>query len=214
MNFPSEKINEYCTSISSEPGELLYNLERETHLKTLAPQMLSGHLQGRLLALLSTMIRPKIIVEIGTFTGYGTLCLAEGLTDDGLLYTLESNREVAQIASTYFDNSAFASQIVLICHEALDVLHSWDKGAIDLAFLDGAKSQYASYYDLLIAHIRPGGYIIADNILWSGKVIDPSAHDQDTEAIRAFNLKIKEDDRVEQVALAVRDGLLLIRKKP
>ena len=212
MNASWKEINNYCHAFTSPPPELLSSLDRETHLKTLAPQMLSGSLQGRFLSMLCHMIRPNVILEIGTFTGYATLCMAEGLKENGKIYTIDANEELAYISRKYFDQSIHAPKIIPIVENALNTLAHWSFEMIDILFIDAAKTQYADYYDLAFDHIKSGGYIFADNVLWSGKVMLEDK-DTDTQSIANFNQKINDDPRVEQVLVPIRDGIMLARKK-
>lgn len=201
----------YCEDHSSDESDLLYHLRRETYLKTMAPQMLSGHLQGNLLRMISAMVRPSYVVEIGTFTGYATLCLAEGLVDNGRLITIEANPELAFIAKPAFEKSPYASRIEALQGDAKQIIDGLE-GGIDLLFIDAGKKDYELYYDALFDKVRPGGFILADNVLWDGKVVsNPS--DSMTKVLMQFNQKIKDDKRVEKVILPFRDGLSIIRKK-
>ncbi|MEL6926370.1 MAG: class I SAM-dependent methyltransferase, partial [Bacteroidota bacterium] len=176
-----DQLQDYCEAHSSTQSELLYRLERETYLKTLAPQMMSGQLQGRLLSLLSKLLRPNCILEIGTFTGYATLCLAEGLSANGQLHTIEGNEELSYISQKYFDESAFASRIHPHIGDAKTIIPQLDL-TFDLVFIDAAKLHYALFFDLVIDKVRPGGILLADNVLWSGKVVR-NATDKDTRTI-------------------------------
>lgn len=211
MTFPSPEISEYAEEHSKAESQLLYELNRETHLKTEQPQMLSGHLQGRIQSMISHMIKPHRILEIGTFTGYSALCFAEGLADDGLIYTLDINEEFKFIAEKYFNRSEYKNKIRSITGNALDIIPTL-KEKFDLVFIDADKENYSAYYDLAIDKVHKGGYILADNVLWSGKVIDGSK-DAETMAIKAFNNKVQKDERVENVLFPVRDGVMVIRKK-
>lgn len=197
----------YC-----EPeSELLQKINRETHLKVLMPRMLSGHYQGRVLSLLSKMISPSRILEIGTFTGYATLCLAEGLSKEGLLYTLDINEELEDMVRDNLAASDFNKQIKYIIGDALESISTLNE-TFDLVFIDADKKNNGTYYDLIFDRVRPGGIIIVDNVLWSGKVLN-NAQDKDTKNISTFNDKIAMDSRVEKLILPVRDGLFIIRKK-
>ena len=196
----------YC---EPEP-ELLKKIDRETHLKVLMPRMLSGHYQGRVLSMLSKMISPSRILEIGTFTGYATLCLAEGLVDNGLLYTLDINEELEDMVRGNFAQSAFDQQINYILGDATETVQQLDE-VFDLVFIDADKKNNGTYYDLIFDKVRPGGLIIVDNVLWSGKVLN-NIQDKDTKNITSFNDKIVADTRVEKMILPVRDGLFVIRK--
>lgn len=203
-------LNNYAEAHSSKSSELLYQLERETHLKTLAPIMLSGSLQGQLLRLLSLLIKPEFILEIGTFTGYGSLCLIEGISPTGQLHTIEPNPEVLFIAEKYFNLSPFKNQIFSHLGKAENVMPNLIIPFFDLIYLDGGKRDYAMHYDLIIDKVRPGGLILADNVLWSGKVLNPK--DEDSQIIHTFNTKILEDSRVENLLLPIRDGLMVMRR--
>ena len=211
MNFSLKNIQQYCMDWSSAQHDYLHELERETHLKTLAPQMISGALQGRFLSMVSRMIRPQYVLEIGTFTGYGALCLAEGVVDGGRLITLETNPELTAISSKYFEKSGHGHKIEAIVGDAMEIIPTLDDG-IDLVFIDAGKLEYPAYFDLVIDKVRAGGFILADNVLWSGKVI-AKEKDADTTAIHVFNQKIHRDDRVDNVMLPIRDGVSIIVKK-
>ena len=191
--------------------ELLQKINRETHLKVLMPRMLSGHYQGRVLSLLSKMINPSRILEIGTFTGYATLCLAEGLSKEGILYTLDINEELEDMVRENFAASGYADQIKYIIGDATGSLATLEE-SFDLVFIDADKKNNGTYYDLIFDKVRPGGIIIVDNVLWSGKVLS-NAQDKDTKNISTFNDKVAADSRVEKLILPVRDGLFIIRKK-
>ena len=197
----------YC-----EPeSELLQKINRETHLKVLMPRMLSGHYQGRVLSLLSKMISPSRILEIGTFTGYATLCLAEGLSKDGILFTLDINEELEDMVRGNFAASDYNDQIKYIIGDATKSISTLNE-TFDLVFIDADKKNNGTYYDLIFDRVRPGGIIIVDNVLWSGKVLN-NAQDKDTKNISTFNDKVAMDNRVEKLILPVRDGLFIIRKK-
>ena len=200
-------IDSYC-----EPeSELLHRIDRETNLKVLMPRMLSGHYQGRVLSMLSKMLSPKNILEIGTFTGYATLCLAEGLCAEGQIYTLDVNAELEDMVRKNFADSSYNSKIKYLIGDATETLKEIDK-TFDLIFIDADKKNNGNYFDMLFDRLRSGGIIIVDNVLWSGKVLDNNP-DKDTKNINAFNNKVTNDPRVEQLILPVRDGLLIIRKK-
>ncbi|QNK62751.1 class I SAM-dependent methyltransferase [Pedobacter sp. PAMC26386] len=192
-------------------SELLQRIDRETNLKVLMPRMLSGHYQGRVLSMLSKLITPKRILEIGTFTGYATLCMAEGLADDGIIYTLDKNMELEDRVRGYFEASPYHSQIKYIMGDATYTINDLDE-TFDLVFIDADKKNNGTYYDLIFDSVRPGGLIIVDNVLWSGKVLTLQ-QDKDTINISTFNDKVAGDDRVEKLILPVRDGLFIIRKK-
>jgi predicted O-methyltransferase YrrM len=213
MEFLEEKLEEYIDQHSSPESQVLNDLNRQTHLNILQPRMLSGHLQGRVLSMLSHMIRPKRILEIGTYTGYAALCLAEGLQDDGELITLDINYKLEDMVNEFVKKAGFEDKIFMKVGNALDLIPNLDKN-FDLVFIDADKSNYANYYDLLIDELPSGAFLIADNVLWSGKVIEPvKDHDLDTVALKAFNEKILNDERVENVLFPIRDGLMVIRKK-
>jgi len=210
MEFLDKGLSDYSDRHTKPENDLLSRINRETHLKVMRPRMLSGHLQGRLLSMLSSMLRPRRILEIGTYTGYSALCLAEGLTDDGKLITLDVNEELEDRVRGYFAESAYASKIDFIINDAARVISTLNE-KFDLVFIDADKENYAKYYDLVFDKVIPGGIILADNVLWSGKVLDTKP-DKDTKAILDFNKKIQDDKRVENVLLPVRDGIMMIRK--
>lgn len=210
MNLLSEKLENYIAQHSSPEEDLLQKLSRETHLKVQMPQMLSGHVQGQLLSLLSKMIQPKRVLEIGTFTGYSAICLAQGLADDGLLYTIDINEELSPIVSNYFAEAGLTTKTKLLTGNALELISTLNE-TWDLVFIDADKINYANYYDLVFNQVRKGGYIIADNVLWSGKVVDEKK-DKDTLAIDAYNKKVQADVRVKNVIISVRDGLNIAQK--
>lgn len=213
MEFIDEKLDAYVCLHTSCEDALLKDLNRQTHLKVLQPRMLSGHFQGRFLSMISKMIQPKSILEIGTYTGYSALCLAEGLKEGGKITTIDKNAELEEFVGNFFKKSAYSEQIEYIIADAMQFLPSINK-AFDLVFIDADKGNYLNYYKIVIDLIPSGGYILVDNVLWSGKVIDEKAiNDKDTKSIVAFNQFVMEDDRVENVLLPIRDGLFLIRKK-
>ncbi|MEJ6506347.1 MAG: O-methyltransferase [Crocinitomicaceae bacterium] len=212
MNFLDPDIELYSAEHTSPEDRLLKEISRDTYLEVLQPRMLSGHLQGRLLSMFSKMIQPKSILEIGTYTGYSALCLAEGLSIDGELVTIDKNIELIDRVNTYFAASKFSSQLILVEGDAMDVIPQLNK-TWDLIFIDADKENYLNYYHMTVPHLKKGGYIIADNVLWSGKVIDPSANDLDTIALREFNRVLIEDSQMEVLLLPVRDGLMVARKK-
>ncbi|MBL7898384.1 MAG: class I SAM-dependent methyltransferase [Crocinitomicaceae bacterium] len=213
MEFLPPEIDEYAKAMTSPESVFLRELNRETHLKILTPRMLSGHLQGRLLSMISKMLTPNLIVEVGTYTGYSAVCLAEGLSDRGKLITIDNNKELEPILKKYLLNSPKAAQIELHFGDAAKVIENI-QGPVDLIFLDADKENYSLYFDLLIDKLRSGGIILADNVLWSGKVVQPvKENDRSTHALKAFNEKILHDGRVENLLLPVRDGIMMIRKK-
>lgn len=211
MNFISDQLQQYIDDHSMGESDLLKALDRETHQKVLQPRMLSGSYQGRLLALLAKMIGPKKILEVGTYTGYATLCMAEGLTTGGSIDTIDHNEELADMQRRYFDQSPYGSQIVQHLGEAKDILKTL-AGPYDLVFLDADKENYPHYFDLIIDKLETGGVILSDNVLWSGKVLE-KATDEATSALQEYNHKINTDVRVETVVLPIRDGLTITRKR-
>jgi len=211
MNFISSKLQQYIDDHSMEESDLLKALDRETHQKILQPRMLSGSYQGRLLALLAKMIEPKKILEVGTYTGYATLCMAEGLSTGGSIDTIDYNEELSDIQRRYFDQSPYRSQIVQHLGEAKDVIKTLT-GPYDLVFLDADKENYPHYFDLVIDKLETGGVILSDNVLWSGKVLE-KATDEATSALQEYNHKINTDARVETIILPIRDGLTITRKR-
>jgi predicted O-methyltransferase YrrM len=212
MDFLPKEISVYSESHTSPEGELLSQIDRDTHLHVNMPRMLSGHLQGRLLSFLSKMARPERILEIGTYTGYSALCMAEGLVENGLLYTLDINEELEKRVRGYFARSPYADQIKYLVGDAMELLPALDEN-FDLVFIDADKANYLNYYRLVVDKVRSGGWIIADNVLWSGKVVDKSKKDKDTEALRVFNEAVHLDQKVENLLLPIRDGLMVLRKK-
>jgi len=210
MDFISPSIQKYAEDHTSPESDLLKTINRETHAKVLMPRMLSGHMQGRILSMLSNMIKPMTILEIGTYTGYSAICLAEGLKPGGKLITVDINEELESSVREFFSASGFGPAIDYRIGNALEIIPTL-KGNFDLVFIDADKENYARYYDLVINHVPLGGYILADNVLWSGKVLDDKP-DKDTRAIKEFNRKIQEDARVENVLLPVRDGIMVMRK--
>lgn len=213
MEFLDEKIENYVNAHTSPESGILSELNRQTHIKVLQPRMLSGHLQGRTLSMLSKIIQPKRILEIGTYTGYSAICLAEGLQENGELITIDRNYELEEMVNSYVEKAGFSKQIKMKVGNAMDIIPTLQK-EFDLVFIDADKSNYSNYYDLLIDELPKGAVLIADNVLWSGKVVDATKkNDVDTEALKVFNAKIQADDRVENVLLPIRDGLMMIRKK-
>jgi len=210
MDFLPPKIAQYAEAHTTPDTPVLANLDRQTHLKTLKPRMLSGHLQGRFLSMVSHMARPKAILEIGTFTGYSALCLAEGLAPGGMLHTIEADEELEPIIRDHIQASGFQDRICLHIGNALRIIPLLE-GPFDIVFIDAAKREYPAYYDAIFPKVRPGGFIIADNILWSGKVTLPK-FDTDTAIIDAFNKQIHNDPRVENILLPLRDGIMVARK--
>ena len=212
MDFIDEKINVYSELHSSPESEVLKSLNRETHANVLMPRMLSGHLQGRMLSMLSCMIQPESILEIGTYTGYSALCLAEGLTENGILHTIDINDELTPMVKKYVNQAGLDSKFNILTGNALDIIPTLG-GPFDLVFIDADKINYSNYFDLVFDKVRIGGYILADNVLWSGKILAPlSEMDKDTLALHQFNERIANDKRIEKVLLPVRDGVMVMRK--
>lgn len=213
MNFLTDSLNDYVEQHTETEPSLLTALNRQTHLKVLQPRMLSGHFQGRLLSMLAHLVQPKRILEIGTYTGYSALCLSEGLSSEGKLITIDCNYELEDFARSYFEKAGKQHQIELRIGDAMEIVPTLQE-TFDLVFIDADKSNYLNYYHMVLPMVSPGGLIIADNVLWSGKVLDPENNtDADTEALLAFNAFVHNDVRVQEVLLPVRDGLMLIRKK-
>ena len=209
MHFLSDAIENYINSHTEDEPEILQELTRETHLKVIQPRMISGHYQGRVLSLLSKIIGPKYILEIGTYTGYSALCLAEGLRSDGELHTIDINEELSGIQQKYFDKSPFGHQIIQHCGDALKIVPTIDR-QFDLVFIDAEKKEYPKYFETAIQKTRKGGVILSDNVLWSGKVVAPlDARDKATRILLDYNKMLKEDPRVESVLFPIRDGLTL-----
>lgn len=213
MENQNDKIDEYIKAHTTLEPDVLHDLNRQTHLKVVNPRMLSGHLQGRILSMISKMIQPQRILEIGTFTGYSAICLAEGLKEDGKLITIDKNYELEGIAKEYIHKSGLSDKIEIKIGEAMDILPELKKN-FDLVFIDADKPNYLNYYNAIIDELPHGAIIIADNVLWSGKIVEETQkNDISTASLKLFNEKIQEDKRVENVLLPIRDGLMLIRKK-
>ena len=211
MHFLSEELENYAAQHTEDEPLLLQELNKRTHLNVLQPRMISGHFQGRFLSLLSKMVQPRTILEIGTYTGYATLCLAEGLHPEGLLHTIDIKEELTDLQREFFDRSGYGSQIVQHLGKAADIIPSLNT-TFDLVFIDADKQNYAHYFDLVIEKMNRGGIILSDNVLWSGKVVEEVKHnDKHTQALMAYNQKIKDDPRVETVLLPIRDGITLSR---
>lgn len=212
INFIDDNILNYSISKSEKESKLLNDLYRETYLKVLNPRMISGHYQGRILSLISKIISPKKILEIGTYTGYSAICLCEGMDKDGILHTIDNNKELIEIQNKYFKKANLEDKIVQHSGDAKNIIPSIDE-EFDIVFIDADKESYPEYYDLIINKVRSGGIIIADNILWSGKILEKvEKDDQATKSIIQFNNKIIKDDRVKNIILPIRDGLNIIRK--
>jgi len=213
MYFLPEALDNYVVTHSEQEPELLQRLTRETYQKVLQPIMLSGPYQGRVLSMISKLIHPKSILELGTFTGYATLCLAEGLASDGELHTIDINEELVDFQRKYFDKSEFGHQIFQHTGNALDIIPKLDM-TFDLVFIDADKPNYSNYFNLIIDKLNPEGIILSDNVLWHGKVIEPlNDKDTSTKAVLDYNTLLKNDPRVETVLLPIRDGLTISRKK-
>lgn len=213
MHFIPEALDDYVVAHSENEPELLQALTRETYQKILQPRMLSGHYQGRLLSMLSKLIRPKTILEIGTYTGYSALCLAEGMQKDGELHTIDINEELHDFQRKYFDASDYGNQIHQYTGDALTIIPELAK-TFDLVFIDADKPNYPAYFHAIIDKMNPNGIILSDNVLWSGKVIEPlQKNDISTKVLLAYNLLLKEDPRIETVVLPIRDGLTISRVK-
>ena len=210
MEFLDKRLEEYIELNSSREPKLLSELSRDTWANILMPRMLSGHIQGRVLSLFSNLIKPKAIIEIGTYTGYSALCLAEGLDKGGEIHTIEINEEHALVAKKYFNKSVHSKKIIQHIGSGLEIIPKINK-KFQIAFIDADKENYSKYFDLVIDKIDLGGIIIADNVLWSGKVIDDEM-DNETRELNLFNNKITTDNRVENILLSVRDGLMICRK--
>jgi len=213
MEILPELLQQYLDSHCEPEPDLLQTINRETYLKVLKPHMLSGHYQGRLLSMLSKLIQPKCILEIGTYTGYATICLAEGLCEGGELHTIEVNPEMEEMITKAFAQTEPDKQIYPHFGDAREVLLELSDKIYDLAFIDADKKSNLVYYHLIFAQVRSGGLILVDNVLWKGKVYDDAANDADTRLIRDFNDAINADKRVEKLILPVRDGIMVIRKK-
>ncbi len=213
MEFLDENLDKYVCDHSSQESELLQELNRETSAKVLRPRMLSGHLQGRVLSMLSQMIRPKRILEIGTYTGYSAICLAEGLVENGRLHTIDINEELQSMIKSYLEKAKLTDQVELHIGIALEIIPTLEEDW-DMVFIDADKENYSKYYELILPKLRSGAYIIADNVLWSGKVIeDYNGLDEETKALVDYSNMVMNDDRVDNVLFPIRDGLMIARKK-
>ena len=210
MHLVSAEIEQYIEQHSSAEHKVLQELNRETYLKVQMPQMLSGHLQGQFLAMITAMLRPKRILEIGTYTGYSGICLANGLAEDGILYTIDVNEELQPMVENYMGKAGLTTKVKQLIGDARQIIPTLNE-MFDLVFIDADKVNYSTYYDLVFDKVRTGGYIIADNVLWSGKVVEEKK-DKDTLAIDGYNKKVMADKRVETFILPLRDGLNIARK--
>ena len=210
MDFISEKLAEYLSQNSDKESEILSKLNKETHQKILQPRMLSGHIQGRFLSLISKIKSPLHILEIGTYTGYGTLCLAEGLATNGKIFTIDRNEELINIQNKYFEESGNRDKIIQLTGNAVDILMGLDEN-FDLIFIDADKENYIKYFEIVSKKLNPNGIIISDNVLWSGKVVEESDNDQETDTLKKFNKLLSKDERFETIILPLRDGLSISR---
>lgn len=210
MDFISEKLAEYLSQNSDKEPEILSKLNKETHQKILQPRMLSGHIQGRFLSLISKIKSPLHILEIGTYTGYGTLCLAEGLATNGKIFTIDRNEELINIQNKYFEESGNRDKIVQLTGNAVDILMDLNEN-FDLIFIDADKENYIKYFEIVSKKLNPNGIIISDNVLWSGKVVEESDNDEETDTLKKFNKLLSKDERFETIILPLRDGLSISR---
>ena len=212
MEFLSKKIEQYARNHTQKENIVLAELNRETWAKVLVPRMLSGHLQGRALSMFSKMIRPKYILEIGTYTGYSAICLSEGLQEGGKLHTIDINEELKSMSSNYFIKAGISNNVVQYVGNALEIIPNI-KYEFDLIFIDADKENYSNYFEIVIEKMPIGGFIIADNVLWSGKVVgEVKDKDQETKAIKEFNSLVQTSERVENILMPIRDGLMICQK--
>ena len=211
MQITTSEAEQYCAALTEDEPDLLKEINRDTHANVLQPRMLSGHFQGRLLSLISHLIKPKRILEIGTYTGYSALCMAEGMAADGKLITIEYDEEKACIARENIAKSSYVNQIEVINQPALDVIPQLNE-TFDLVFIDADKMNYQAYYDAVFPKVNSGGIILSDNVLWDSKVFDPSKNDNTTTYLRDFNQTLKNDKRTQKILLPIRDGLFVSRK--
>lgn len=213
MEFISEELDNYVVAHTQPEPELLQKLNRETWAKVLQPRMLSGHYQGRVLSMISKLVNPKTVLEIGTYTGYSALCMMEGIQKNGVLHSIDHNEELFTLQRKYFDLSGYGKQIIQHVGEALEIIPTLDL-TFDLVFIDADKENYSNYFELVVPKMKSGGVILSDNVLWSGKVLEkPKKDDVDTPALIAYNKLINNDPRVESVLLPIRDGLTITRIK-
>ena len=213
MEFITKDLSDYCENNTSPETDILAQLNRDTHLKVVSPRMLSGHLQGRFLSFISKLQLPKLIIEIGTYTGYSALCLAEGLAENGKLISIDVNEETSSFAKSFIEKTDYTNKIELVLADAKEYIPTI-KESIDLVFIDADKKNYLNYYHLVIDKLSKGGLIIADNVLWSGKITMPESEmDKETLALHQFNQFVQQDTRVENMLLPIRDGLMVVRKK-
>ena len=208
----SPEINTYCEQHSTKETDALYQLTRQTHLQTELPIMLSGHLQGRVLSMISNMIKPERVLELGTFTGYSAICLAEGLAENGQVISIDSNETLSELALTYIEKSGCRNKITLLHGNAADIIPTLNE-TFDLVFIDADKINYSLYFDMVIDKVKKGGFILADNVLYHGEVLDANQGSKNEKAMHAYNQKIVADTRIESVLLPLRDGIMITRKK-
>jgi caffeoyl-CoA O-methyltransferase len=211
MNLVSPEIEKYIEAHTTDESEVLQQLNRKTQTDVLMAQMLSGKVQGQFLKFISQMLQPERVLEIGTFTGYAAICLAEGLTENGKLFTIDINEELEAIVKTHVEKAGLQNKIIQIIGNAAQEIQQLNE-TFDLVFIDADKQNYGLYFDLVIDKVRSGGIILADNVLWSGKIINEQK-DKDTQKLAEFNDKVQQDDRVENVIVSIRDGIMMIRKK-
>lgn len=211
MNLVSYEIEKYIDAHTTTESDALQQLNRKTQTDVLMPQMLSGKVQGQFLKFISQMLQPTRVLEIGTFTGYAAICLAEGLPENGKLFTIDINEELEAIARTHIEKAGLQNKIIQIIGNAAQEIQQLNE-TFDLVFIDADKQNYSLYYDLVLDKVRSGGFILADNVLWSGKIIDEQK-DKDTKKLAEFNDKVQQDNRVENVIVSIRDGIMMIRKK-
>jgi caffeoyl-CoA O-methyltransferase len=212
MEFIADNLDQYVCAHSENEPEILADLNRRTHVSVIQPRMLSGHYQGRVLSMLSHMIQPEKVLEIGTYTGYSALCLAEGLKEKGHLTTIDVNEELEDFVASYIEKAGMGDRITQLIGDAIDIIPTLDE-QFDIVFIDADKKNYCNYYDLVFDKVKSGGYIIADNVLWSGKVLeDYDSLDRETKILMDYNRKIHEDQRVQEVLLPIRDGIMIARK--
>lgn len=208
----SDEIEDYCEKHSSKEEDILYQLYRETFQKTLRPRMISGHIQGLFLQMISNLVKPKRILELGTFTGYSTICLAKGLTNDGLIYTIEEEPELEYIIHKYLHQTPLYSKVKLMIGKALDIIPSLHE-TWDIIYIDADKTNYLNYYKLLLPSLSNNGILLADNVLWSGKILNhPSSDDKETKALSEFNEYVQNDNNVTNLLLPLRDGIMIVQK--
>jgi len=213
MFIENKELEKYIQDHTEAESDLLHELNRQTHMKILRPRMLSGHVQGKFLRMLSFMIQPKYILEIGTYTGYSALCMAEGLQEDGELHTIDINDEIEEFTHSYLKKSVLKEKIHFHIGDARKIIPNLNI-EFDLAFIDGDKRQYPEYFEMVLEKVRPGGFIMADNILWDGKVLENQDKTDDyTRGIQIFNKMVHDDERVENCILPIRDGIMFLRKK-